>query len=54
MTPAITDQMRQALDAEHGQPVKIVDEKTSQVYYVISAVYFLPSTLYFRLRRKSG
>ena len=40
MTPAITDQMRQALDAEHGQPVKIVDEKTSQVYYVISAAQF--------------
>ncbi len=31
MTPAITDQMRQALDAEPGQQVKIVDEKTSQV-----------------------
>ena len=40
MTPAITDQMRQALDAEHGQPVKIVDERTSQVYYVISAAQF--------------
>jgi hypothetical protein len=40
MTPAITDQMRQALDAEHGHPVKIVDEKTSEVYYVISAAQF--------------
>jgi hypothetical protein len=40
MTPTITDQMRQALDAEGGQPVKIVDEKTSKVYYVISAAQF--------------
>ncbi len=40
MTPAITDQMRQALDAEQGQPVRIVDEKTNQVYYVISAAQF--------------
>ena len=40
MTPAITDQMRQALEAEHGQPVKLVDEQTSRVYYVISAELF--------------
>jgi len=32
--------MRQALDAEHGQPVKIVDEQTSRIYYVISAEQF--------------
>ena len=40
MTPVITDQMRQALEAEHGQPVKLVDEQTSRVYYVISAELF--------------
>lgn len=40
MTPVITDQIRQALDAEHGQPVKIVDEQTSRIYYVISAEQF--------------
>jgi len=40
MTPVITDQMRHALDAEHGQPVKIVDEQTSRIYYVISAEQF--------------
>ena len=40
MTPVITDQMRQALDAERGQPVKIVDDQTSRIYYVISAEQF--------------
>jgi hypothetical protein len=40
MTPAITDQMRQALDAMQGQPVRVVDEKTSLVYYVVSAAQF--------------
>ena len=40
MTPVITDQMRQALDAERGQPVKVIDEKSTQVYYVISAEQF--------------
>ena len=40
MTPVITDHMRQELHAERGQPVKIVDEQTSQVYYVISAEQF--------------
>jgi len=37
MTPVLTEQIRQALDAERGQPVKIVDEQTSRIYYVISA-----------------
>ena len=32
--------MRQALDAERGQPVKFIDEKSMQVYYVISAEQF--------------
>jgi hypothetical protein len=40
MTQVITDQMRQALEAEHGHPVKLVDEQTSRVYYVISAEMF--------------
>ena len=40
MTPVLTDQMRQALEAEHGQPVKLVDEQTSRIYYVISAEQF--------------
>ena len=37
MMPTLTDQMRQALEADHGQLVKLVDEQTSRVYYVISA-----------------
>lgn len=40
MTPTVTAQMRQALQAEHGRPVKLVDEQTNQVYYVISAEMF--------------
>ena len=40
MTLVITDDLRQVLDAERGQPVKIVDEQTSRVYYVISAEQF--------------
>lgn len=40
MTPGMTDQLRQALEAEQGQPVKIVDEKTQRVYYIISAEQF--------------
>ena len=40
MIPVITDQMRQALEAEPGQPVKLVDEQTSRVYYVISSELF--------------
>ena len=40
MTPVLTEQIRQALDAERGQPVKIVDEQTSRIYYVISAEQF--------------
>ena len=40
MTPVLTEQIRQALDAERGQPVKIVDEQTSRVYYVITAEQF--------------
>ena len=37
MMTALSDQMRQALEAEHGPPVMLVDEQTSRVYYVISA-----------------
>ena len=40
MTPVLTEQIRQALDAERGQPVKIVDEQTSRIYYVITAEQF--------------
>jgi hypothetical protein len=40
MTPTVTDQMRQALDAEHGGPVRIVDEQTQREYYIISAEQF--------------
>lgn len=40
MIPVLTEQIRQALDAERGQPVKIVDEQTSRVYYVITAEQF--------------
>ena len=40
MTPQITDQIRQALAKERGKPTKIVDEKTSSVYYVISEQQF--------------
>ncbi len=40
MTPTVTEQMRQALQAEHGRPVKLVDEQTSLIYYVISAEMF--------------
>ena len=40
MTPVLTEQMRLALDAERGQPVKIVDDQTNRVYYVISAEQF--------------
>lgn len=38
--PQLTDQMRQALAAEQGGPVQIVDEQTKRVYYVISAEQF--------------
>ena len=40
MTPTVTEQMRLALQAEHGRPMKLVDEQTRQVYYVISAEMF--------------
>jgi hypothetical protein len=40
MTPVITDQIREALKAEHGAPVQVVDEQTRRVYYVISAEQF--------------
>ena len=40
MMPTLTDQMRQALESEHGQPLKLFDEQTSRVYYVISAEQF--------------
>lgn len=36
----LSDQIRRALQAEQGQPVKLVDEQTERVYYVISAEQF--------------
>lgn len=40
MTPQVTEQIRQALEAQRGEPVRIVDEQTRRVYYVISAEQF--------------
>lgn len=40
MTPALTDQQRQVLEADPGQPVPVVDEQTRRVYYLISAEQF--------------
>ena len=37
MTLHVTDQMRQALEAGNGTPVRLVDEQTRRVYYLISA-----------------
>lgn len=37
MNPYLTDQMRQALEAGKGSPLRLVDEQTRRVYYVISA-----------------
>ena len=40
MSPCVTDQMRQALEAGDGSPVRLVDEQTRRVYYIISAEQF--------------
>ena len=40
MTPVLTEQQRQVLEAEHGRPVPVVDERTRRVYYLISAEQF--------------
>ena len=34
MTPKITDEQRQALNAQRGQPVVAKDEQTHSVYYI--------------------
>jgi hypothetical protein len=40
MTPALSEQQRAALDAEGGGPVPVVDERTQQLYYLVSADQF--------------
>jgi hypothetical protein len=40
MTPALSDQQREVLEAEQGRPVSVVDERTRRVYYLISAEQF--------------
>jgi hypothetical protein len=40
MVPILTEQMRKALAAENGQPIKLVDDQTKQLYYVITAEQF--------------
>jgi hypothetical protein len=40
MIAQVTDQIRQALEAEHGGPVRLVDEQTRRIYYIISAEQF--------------
>jgi hypothetical protein len=37
MSVVLTDQLRQALEAGNGSPVRLVDEQTRRVYYIISA-----------------
>ena len=40
MNPCVTDQMRQALESGNGPPVRLIDEQTRRVYYIISAEQF--------------
>jgi hypothetical protein len=37
MSPTITDEQRQALQQNPGQPVRVRDEKTDQVYLLFGA-----------------
>lgn len=40
MTPHVIDQIRQAINEQHGGPVQLVDEMTRKVYYIISKEQF--------------
>ncbi len=40
MNPYVTEQMRQALEAGNGGPVRVFDEQTRRAYYIISAEQF--------------
>ena len=40
MTPYVTEQMRQALEAGNGGPVRVLDAQTRRAYYIISAEQF--------------
>ena len=37
MSPKITDEMRSALNEHPGQPVKVEDDQTQKVYFLIAA-----------------
>jgi hypothetical protein len=40
MSLLLTDELRQALESPDGEPVRLVDEQTRRVYYVISSELF--------------
>jgi hypothetical protein len=40
MSLPLTEELRQALSAEHGGAVQIVDQQTNRVYYLIPAEQF--------------
>jgi hypothetical protein len=40
MTPKLTDEMREALGRQPGQPVRVEDDRTRQVYFLVSSEDF--------------
>jgi hypothetical protein len=37
MTPNLTNEQREVLQSQHGNPVPVIDEQTRRVYYIISS-----------------